>query len=47
MADLQGTKVISQIVPPTTEDTLPIHDSIYGKGGWREVATIEERNNYD
>lgn len=45
MADLQGTKVISQIVPPTTEDTFPTHDSIYGKGGWREVATIEERNN--
>lgn len=44
MADLQGTKVISQIVPPTTEDTFPTHDSIYGKGGWREVDTIEERN---
>ena len=45
MAELQGTKVISQVVPPTTEDTFPTHDAIYGKGGWREVATIEERNN--
>lgn len=45
MADLQGTKVISQIVPPTTEDTFPTHDAIYGKGGWREVASLTERDN--
>lgn len=44
MSDLQGTKIIAQIVPPTTEDTFPTHDSKYGKGGWREATSLTERD---
>lgn len=33
------------IVPASLEDTYPTHDSTYGKGGYKEVATIEDRNN--
>ena len=44
MADLQGTNIAAPIVPFTTDDTYPTHDSFYGKGGYREVATIAERN---
>lgn len=45
MAELQGTIVVAGIVPSSTEDNYATHDAIYGKGGWREVATIDERNN--
>lgn len=45
MADLQGTIVAAGIVPTSSEDTYPTHDSKYGAGGWREVATVSERNN--
>ena len=44
MADLQGTIVAAGIVPTSTEDTYPTHDSKYGAGGWREVATLSDRN---
>lgn len=44
MAELQGTNVAASIVPFTTEDTYATHESIYGKGGWHEKATIEDRN---
>jgi hypothetical protein len=44
MAELQGTNVAASIVPFTTEDTYPTHESTYGKGGWHEKATIEDRN---
>lgn len=42
--NLPGVNISSCIVPCTDEDNYPTHDSIYGKGGWREVRTIEERN---
>lgn len=42
--NLPGTNVTSCIVPCTEDDNYATHDSIYGKGGWREVRTIEERN---
>lgn len=42
--NLQGTNVISMIVPTNHADTYATHDSIYGKGGWREVNTIAERD---
>ena len=42
--NISGTNVAAAIVPFTTEDTYPTHDAQYGKGGWREVDTIEERD---
>ena len=44
MSAIPGTNVASGIVPFTTEDQFPTHYSEYGKGGWREVATIAERD---
>ena len=44
MAEIQGTNVAASIVPFTTEDTYPTHESTYGKGGWHEKATIDDRN---
>lgn len=44
MSKIPGTNVASGIVPFTTEDEFPTHYSEYGKGGWREVATIAERD---
>ena len=32
------------IVPCTSEDDYPTHDSKYGLGGWHEVSTLAERN---
>lgn len=42
--NLPGVNVTSCIVPCTDEDNYPTHDSFYGKGGWREVRTINDRN---
>ena len=44
MSKIPGTNVASGIVPFTTEDEFPTHYSEYGKGGWREVQTIAERD---
>lgn len=44
MSVLKGTNVASTIVPFTTEDTYATHDSLYGKGGYKEVATEQERD---
>ena len=42
--NLQGTNIISMIVPTNHADTYATHDSFYGKGGWGEVNTLDERN---
>ena len=42
--NLRGTTIISMIVPTNHADTYATHDSFYGKGGWREVNTLAERN---
>lgn len=42
--NLQGTNIISMIVPTNHADTYATHDSFYGKGGWREVNTLNERD---
>lgn len=44
MANIQGTNIAAGIAPFTTDDTYATHDSKYGKGGWREVDTITERD---
>jgi hypothetical protein len=45
MAKLSGTVVVSTVVPTDTQDTHATHDAIYGKGGYRVVDTITDRNN--
>lgn len=44
MADLKGTNVAALIVPFTDQDPYATHDAKYGKGGFRSVDTIAERN---
>lgn len=41
---LKGTNVPGSIVPFTTDDNYATHDAQYGKGGFRSVATIAERD---
>lgn len=41
---LQGLNVVGTIVPLSLESEYATHDSKYGKGGWREVETIAERD---
>ena len=42
--ELKGTNIYAPIVPGTNEDKYPTHHSKYGKGGFKCVRTIEERN---
>lgn len=42
--ELKGTNVYSPIVPGTEEDKYPTHYSKYGKGGFKCVRTIVERD---
>lgn len=44
MAEIQGTNVAAAVVPFTTEDTYPTHISEYGKGGWHEKLTVQDRD---
>lgn len=44
MEELKGTNVAAGIVPFTSEDKYATHDAQYGKGGFRSVATIAERD---
>lgn len=45
MSELRGTNVVAPILPFTTEDEFATHLALYGKGGFRSVQTIEERDN--
>jgi hypothetical protein len=42
---VQGTNIAALITPFTTEDKYATHDAKYGKGGYRSVLTIADRNN--
>lgn len=44
MTEIKGTNLSSSIVPFTTEDSYATHEAKYGKGGWREVDSIAERD---
>lgn len=44
MIELKGTNVAAPIVPFTSDDTYATHEAKYGKGGFRTVADIAERN---
>ena len=43
-ADLFGTNVAAPLVPFTAADTYATHHAKYGKGGYRSVSNISERN---
>lgn len=45
MSTLYGTVVITSIVPTSTDDTYPTHHALYGKGGYRTVETLTDRDN--
>ena len=45
MAKLQGTILVSKIVPTDSLDTYATHEDEYGRGGHRSVDTLEERDN--
>lgn len=42
--DLPGTQVSAPIVPSSLNDSYPTHYSIYGKGGYKEVQSINNMN---
>lgn len=44
MSSLLGTQIAASIVPFDNEDTYATHEDTYGKGGWKSVVDITERN---
>ena len=42
--DLPGTQVSAPIVPSSLNDSYPTHYSIYGKGGYKEVQSLDDMN---
>jgi len=44
MEGLQGVNIAAPVLPYTTGDVYPTHHARYGKGGYRTVADIAERD---
>jgi len=44
MTQLKGTNVLAPVVPFDTADPYPSHVAAYGKGGYRSVANLAERD---
>jgi hypothetical protein len=44
MAGIQGTNIVAPVVPLDTADVHPTHEALYGRGGYRTVATTAERD---
>lgn len=45
MAGIPGSVRFTGFIAPSDDtDTYAVHDEVYGRGGWRTVATIEARN---
>jgi len=44
MALIPGTNIAAPIVPGSTDDVFPTHDAQYGRGGYRAVANVTERD---
>lgn len=44
MSSIQGTNVLAPVVPFDTTDSHASHEARYGKGGYRSVADIAERD---
>jgi len=44
MSSIRGTNVLAPVVPFDTTDAYPSHVAAYGKGGYRSVTDIAERD---
>jgi len=44
MSEILGTNIASSVVPFDSEDTYATHEDTYGKGGWRSVLDLTERD---
>ena len=44
MTQIKGTNVLAPVVPFDTADPYPSHVATYGKGGYRSVANLTERD---
>lgn len=44
MASIKGTNVLAPVVPFDTTDVHPTHEALYGRGGYRSVATTADRD---
>lgn len=44
MSENFGTLVAASILPFDSEDTYATHEDTYGKGGWRSVVDLTERD---
>jgi hypothetical protein len=44
MSSIKGTNVVAPVVPFDTTDTHASHEALYGKGGYRSVADVAERD---
>ena len=44
MPDIQGINIAAPVVPYTTDDIYATHHAVYGKGGFRSVASLVDRN---
>ena len=44
MTQIRGTNLSAPVVPFTDHDEFPTHYALYGRGGYRTVQTIEERD---
>jgi hypothetical protein len=44
MTQIKGTNVLAPVVPFDTTDTHASHEAKYGKGGYRSVADVAERD---
>lgn len=44
MSNLKGTNVASGLTPFSSLDDYATHDALYGKGGYKSVATLAERD---
>lgn len=44
MSSIKGTNVLAPVVPFDTTDTHATHHALYGRGGYRTVASNAERD---
>jgi len=44
MSSIKGTNVLAPVVPFDTTDSHASHEARYGKGGYRSVSDIAERD---
>ena len=44
MSSIKGTNVLAPVVPFDTTDSHASHEARYGRGGYRSVADIAERD---